>query len=93
MRINIVTIFPRFFEEPLRTSIVRRAVEAGLVEFRVVDLRDYARDRHRTVDDQPYGGGAGMIMKPEPFFEAVEALRPQGPVVLFSARGTPSRIF
>ena len=84
-----MTIFPRFFEEPLRTSIVRRAVEAGLVKFRVVDLRDYARDRHRTVDDQPYGGGAGMILKPEPFFEAIEALRPQGPVILLSARGRP----
>ena len=89
MRINIVSIFPRFFEEPLRTSIVRRAVEAGLVKFRVVDLRDYTRDRHRTVDDQPYGGGAGMILKPEPFFEAIAALRPQGPVVLLSARGRP----
>ena len=60
-----------------------------MVKFRVVDLRDYARDRHRTVDDQPYGGGAGMILKPEPFFDAVEALRPRGPVVLMSARGRP----
>ena len=87
MRINIVSIFPRFFEEPLRTSIVGRAVDAELVTFRVVDLRDYTNDRHRTVDDQAYGGGAGMVMKPEPFFEAVGALGPLGPVILLSARG------
>ncbi|MGD2068003.1 MAG: tRNA (guanosine(37)-N1)-methyltransferase TrmD [Gemmatimonadota bacterium] len=87
MRINIVTIFPRFFEVPLGTSILGRAADAGLVRYRVVDLRDHTHDRHRTVDDLPYGGGAGMVMKPEPFFEAVEALRPAGPVVLLSARG------
>jgi tRNA (guanine37-N1)-methyltransferase len=57
------------------------------VEYRVVDLRDHTHDRHRTVDDLPYGGGAGMVMKPEPFFEAVEALAPAGPVVLLSPRG------
>ncbi|RMH18310.1 MAG: tRNA (guanosine(37)-N1)-methyltransferase TrmD [Gemmatimonadetes bacterium] len=87
MRINIVTIFPSFFETPLATSIPGRAREAGLVEYRVVDLRDYTHDRHRTVDDEPYGGGAGMVMKPEPFFEAVDDLRPEGPIVLLSARG------
>lgn len=87
MRINVVSIFPRFFEEPLRTSILGRAADAGLVRYRVVDLRDHTHDRHRTVDDQPYGGGAGMVMKPEPFFEAVDALRPRGPVLLLSARG------
>ena len=87
MRINIVTIFPRFFEEPLRTSIPGRAARAGLARYRVVDLRDHTHDRHRTVDDIPYGGGAGMVMKPEPFFEAVDALEPSGPVVLMSARG------
>jgi tRNA (guanine37-N1)-methyltransferase len=90
MRINIVTIFPDFFREPLRTSIPGRAHAAGLVDYRVVDLRDYTHDRHRTVDDLPYGGGAGMVMKPEPFFEAVEDLAPEGPVVLLSPRG---RIF
>jgi len=89
MRINIVTIFPRFFEEPLATSIPGRAADAGLVSYRVVDLRDHTHDRHRTVDDIPYGGGPGMVMKPEPFFEAVDALAPTGPVVLLSARGRP----
>ncbi len=91
MRINIVTIFPDFFTGPLGLSIPKRAADAGLVTYRVVDLRDYARDRHRTVDDVPYGGGAGMVMKPEPFFEAVDGLKPQGPIVLLSARGRPFR--
>ena len=87
MRINIVSIFPRFFETPLALSIPGRAAEDGLVEYRFVDLRDYTHDRHRTVDDLPYGGGAGMVMKPEPFFEAVDDLAPEGPIVLLSARG------
>jgi tRNA (guanine37-N1)-methyltransferase len=87
MRINILTIFPTFFETPLSLSIPGRAVNSGVVEYRVVDLRDYTHDRHRTVDDYPYGGGTGMVMKPEPFFEAVEALGVEGPVVLLSARG------
>jgi tRNA (guanine37-N1)-methyltransferase len=91
MRINIVTIFPGFFEAPLGLSIPGRAAAAGLVEYRVVDLRDYTHDRHRTVDDVPYGGGAGMVMKPEPFFEAVDDLGPEGPIVLLSARGRPFR--
>lgn len=87
MRINIVTIFPRFFAEPLATSIPGRARDADAVEYRIVDLREFTHDRHRTVDDLPYGGGAGMVMKPEPFFEAVEHLEPRGPVVLLSPRG------
>jgi tRNA (guanine37-N1)-methyltransferase len=87
MRINIVTIFPSFFEGPLALSIPKRARDTGLVDYRVVDLRDYAHDRHRTVDDVPYGGGAGMVLKPEPFFEAVDELKPQGPVVLLTPRG------
>jgi tRNA (guanine37-N1)-methyltransferase len=87
MRINIVTIFPGFFSEPLSLGIPGRAREAGLVAYRVVDLREFTHDRHRTVDDVPYGGGAGMVMKPEPFFEALDALAPAGPVVLLSARG------
>ena len=89
MRINIVSIFPDFFEGPLGLSIPARAAEAGLVEYRLVDLRDYTHDRHRTVDDLPYGGGAGMVMKPEPFFEAIDDLEPKGPIVLLSARGRP----
>ena len=87
MRINLVTIFPGYFETPLGTSIPGRARAAGLVELTVVDLREYTHDRHRTVDDYAFGGGAGMVMKPEPFFEAVEALAPGGPVILLSARG------
>lgn len=87
MKINVVTIFPDFFTAPLGLSIPARAAAAGLVEFRLIDLREYTHDRHRTVDDYPYGGGAGMVMKPEPFFEAVDALAPAGPIVLMSARG------
>lgn len=87
IRINIVTIFPEFFSAPLASSISGRAARARLVEYRVTDLRDYTHDPHRTVDDAPYGGGAGMVMKPEPFFEAIDNLCPAGPVVLLSARG------
>ena len=89
MRINVVTLFPGFFREPLALSIPGRAAEAGLVEYRVVDLRDFTHDRHRTVDDYPYGGGAGMVLKPAPFFEAVESLAPAGKVLVMSARGRP----
>ncbi|MGD8288058.1 MAG: tRNA (guanosine(37)-N1)-methyltransferase TrmD [Gemmatimonadota bacterium] len=91
MRINIVTIFPDFFAAPLGLSIPGRAAAAELVEYHLVDLRDYTHDKHRTVDDVPYGGGAGMVMKPEPFFEAVDDLGPSGPIVLLSARGRPFR--
>jgi tRNA (guanine37-N1)-methyltransferase len=93
MRISVVTLFPEFFRGPLGLSIPARAAAKGLVEYRLVQLRDFTRDRHQTVDDLPYGGGSGMVMKPEPFFEAVESLapegqgRPDGPVVLMSARG------
>jgi tRNA (guanine37-N1)-methyltransferase len=86
VRINLVTIFPEYFA-PLRLSIPGRAATKGLVEYRVVDLRDHTQDRHRTVDDYAFGGGAGMVMKPEPFFEAVDALQPGGPIILLSARG------
>ena len=87
MRINIVTVFPGFFDGPLSLSIPGRVRAAGLVCYNVVDLRRYTHDVHRTVDDLPYGGGAGMVMKPEPFFEAVDDISPQGPIVLLSARG------
>lgn len=87
MKINIVTIFPEFFAGPLSLSIPDKAREAGSVTYNVVDLRDYTHDKHRTVDDYPYGGGAGMVMKPGPFFECVEALGATAPIVLLSPRG------
>jgi tRNA (guanine37-N1)-methyltransferase len=89
LRINVVTIFPEFFAGPLSLSIPARAQAAGAVEYHVIDLRDYTHDRHRTVDDYAYGGGAGMVMKPEPFFEAVEAIAAKAPIVLLSPRGRP----
>ena len=87
LRIRIVTIFPEFFTTPLALSIPARAAAAGSVEYQIVDLRDYTHDRHRTVDDYPYGGGPGMVMKPEPFFEAVEGIGAAPPIVLLSPRG------
>lgn len=74
MRFDLITIFPEFFSGPLEHGIVRRAREAGIVEVRVQDLRAFTKDRHRTVDDRPFGGGEGMVLKPEPLFEAVESL-------------------
>jgi tRNA (guanine37-N1)-methyltransferase len=87
LRITVVTIFPEFFTAPLGLSIPARAAAAGAVQYRIADLRDYTHDRHRTVDDYPFGGGPGMVMKPEPFFEAVEELGARSPIVLLSARG------
>jgi len=75
MKIHIVTAFPRFFDSPLGESMMKRASQRGIVEFHVHDLRDFTTDKHRSVDDYPYGGGPGMIMKPEPFFAAVEHIR------------------
>ncbi|HEX9217613.1 MAG TPA: tRNA (guanosine(37)-N1)-methyltransferase TrmD [Gemmatimonadales bacterium] len=89
LRINVVTLFPDWFTAPLASSILGRAAKAGLVRYRVVQLRDYTHDKHQTVDDAPYGGGAGMVLKPEPFFEAVEDLKAKAPIVLLSARGRP----
>ncbi|MFZ0736142.1 MAG: tRNA (guanosine(37)-N1)-methyltransferase TrmD [Candidatus Acidiferrales bacterium] len=74
MRFELITIFPEFFAGPLDHGIVRRAREARLIEVAVRDLRDFAHDRHRTVDDRPFGGGEGMVLKPEPLFEAVESI-------------------
>jgi tRNA (guanine37-N1)-methyltransferase len=93
MRIHLVTLFPEFFRGPLGLSIPARAAAAGLVEYDYVDLRDFTHDRHRTTDDYPFGGGSGMVMKPAPFFEAVESLaapgadRPGGKILVMSARG------
>jgi tRNA (guanine37-N1)-methyltransferase len=74
MHFDLITIFPEFFTGPLDHGIVRRAKEAGIVQIHVQDLREFAKDRHRTVDDRPFGGGEGMVLKPEPLFEAVEKL-------------------
>jgi tRNA (guanine37-N1)-methyltransferase len=92
LRIDVVTLFPDVVRAFVGASIPARAEAAGLVRYHLVDLRDFTHDRHRTVDDYPYGGGAGMVLKPEPFFEAVDALGaegPLGPIVLLSARGRP----
>ena len=90
MKIDIVTIFPEIAEAPLRTSIIGRAVDSGVVEIEFHDLREFTTDRHRQVDDIPYGGGPGMVMKPEPFFAAVEKLRTEDSIVLLmTPQGTP----
>ena len=78
MRFDLITIFPDFFAGPVDHGIVRRARETGLVEVNVQDLREITKDRHRTVDDRPFGGGEGMVLKPEPLFEAVESLLGHG---------------
>jgi len=93
MQIDIVTIFPRMVEAPLAESLLGRAIERGLLDVRVRDLRDFTSDRHRVVDDVPYGGGPGMVLKPEPLFRAVETIaeergRPDA-VVLTSPQGRP----
>ncbi len=91
MRIDILTIFPGMFRGPFEESIVKRAVEKGLVQIFLHDIRDYASDRHRTVDDYTFGGGQGMLMKPEPLFAAVDDVQSQaperGPVVLLTPQG------
>src|SRR5260370_37706052 len=74
MRFDLITIFPEFFAGPFDHGILRRARESGLVELHVQDLRVFTKDRHRTVDDRPFGGGEGMALKPEPLFEAAESL-------------------
>src|SRR5215470_2330331 len=103
MLFDLITIFPEFFAGPLDHGIIRRAREAGLVEIRIQDLREFTKDRHRTVDDRPFGGGEGMVLKPEPLFEAVESLLGHGvgdasnatapnestAIVLLSAAGKP----
>ena len=89
MKIHIVTIFPELFRVPLSISIPGRVADRDLVEYDIVDLRSFTHDRHQTVDDYPYGGGSGMVMKPEPFWEAVESLDRDGPILLLSPRGKP----
>ena len=86
MRIDVITIFPAILEGPLRASLLGKAIERGVVDVRVHDLRDHTTDRHRQVDDEPFGGGPGMVMKPEPIFRAVESLG-GGRVILLSPAG------
>ena len=89
MRCDIVTIFPEFFDSPLRAGLLGKAGERGLIEVRTHDLRDWTHDRHRTVDDAPFGGGAGMVMRPEPWFEALDDLLAEAParVILLAPDG------
>ena len=91
MIFHVLTIFPEFFEGPFAHGVVKRARDAGLVEIRIHNLRDWTSDRHKTVDDRPFGGGEGMVLKPEPVFQAVESIwperRPDQKVVLLSAQG------
>jgi len=90
MRIDIISGLPKLLESPLQESILKRSQDKGIVEIVVHDLRDYTHDKHRIIDDTPYGGGAGMVLKPEPFFECVESLKAQRPysdVVFLTADG------
>jgi tRNA (guanine37-N1)-methyltransferase len=91
MRFDVVTIFPGMFSPVFQQGVVGRAIDRGLLELHTHDLRDHTHDRHRQVDDVPFGGGPGMVIKPEPVFEAVDAIRPHnpGPVVLMEPWGEP----
>lgn len=93
MRVDIITLFPLMFKGPFEESIIRRAREKGILEIYLHDLRMFTHDKHRTVDDAPFGGGGGMVMKPEPLFEAVEKIRerlePPPWVILLSPQGVP----
>jgi tRNA (guanine37-N1)-methyltransferase len=92
VRFDILTLFPKMFEGPFDESIVKRAVDSGLVSIFIHNIRDFTHDKHRTVDDSPYGGGSGMLLKPEPLFEGVEAIRAEinddsAPVILLTPQG------
>jgi tRNA (guanine37-N1)-methyltransferase len=90
MKIDVLTLFPAMFAGPLDESIIKRARDAGLLDLKIHQLRDYTHDRHKTVDDRPFGGGPGMLLKPEPIFEAVEAIaRETTQVILLSPAGRP----
>ena len=90
MHIDILTLFPEMFASPFSTSILKRAIERKLVSINIHNIRDYTHDKHHTVDDYPYGGGAGMVLKPEPIFEAVESIKPESgevPIILLTPQG------
>jgi tRNA (guanine37-N1)-methyltransferase len=88
VRIDVFTIFPEYLDAPLRVSLLGRARENGLLDVRLHDPRSFTTDRHRAVDDEPFGGGAGMVMMPGPLFDAVEAVQPPRPLFLLSASGS-----
>lgn len=88
MKIDILTLFPNIFAGPLTESIIKRAQESKIVEINIHDLREYTKDKHRTADDKPYGGGVGMVLKPEPIFEAIDRLNETGAkLILMSPQG------
>ncbi len=87
MTINLLTIFPEYFETPLMSSIIGKALTSGLVEINVINIRDFAQDKHRVTDDRPYGGGAGMVMKVEPIDLALRSLTEPGRILLTAAKG------
>ena len=91
LRFDVVSLFPEVFEPVFRAGVVGRAISRGLIELHAHDLREFTHDRHRQVDDVPYGGGPGMVLKPEPLFEAIEAIKAQnpGPVILMEPWGEP----
>ena len=95
MHFHVLTIFPTMFDSPMSESIIARAVERKLIEISLLDIRDYATDRHRSVDDYPYGGGYGMVLKPDPIFDAVSSIRASAalkdttPVILLTPQGEP----
>lgn len=94
LHIHILTLFPEFFKGPLNVSIIQRAIKKGLIKVDLVNIRDFSRDKHKKVDDYPYGGGCGMVMKPEPIFEAVEFAKKtvdvsKRRVILLSPQGKP----
>ena len=90
MRIDILTLFPEMFQSPFSTGILKRAIDRGLISVNLHNIRDYTHDKHHTVDDYSYGGGAGMMLKPEPIFEAVESVKPESgevPIILLTPQG------
>ena len=94
MLFDVITIFPQFFHSPLSVGFLKKALDKKIIEVRITDLRDYTTDRHRTADDRPFGGGRGMVLKPEPIFKAVEAVRrsedeKRTAVILLSPQGRP----
>ena len=90
MLFNIITIFPHFFDSSLKDGVMGRAIEADILKIRTINLRDFTTDRHRTTDDRPFGGGEGMVMKPEPIYKALDVLKkepPEARIILLSPRG------